>query len=288
MSGVIGGVALALVTGRPILARSMRTERFSFTTELPVSTSDAFAWHERAGAFARLAPPWMPMTVLRRHGTIQEGDWIEFRIGRRPFAVRWLAEHGEIKAGRFFTDVQARGPFRYWRHVHRFEPLGETAVLSDDVDFIPPLGGLGRALLTRSIQSRLSAQFAYRRHALVHDLALHDRFRDQPRLTVGITGASGLVGTALRHMLTTGGHRVVRLVRREARSEDEIGWEPAKGIPNPEDLARLDALVHLAGENVASGRWTAARKDAIRHSRVEGTRRLAESIGKCASPPPCS
>jgi hypothetical protein len=95
-----------------------------------------------------------------------------------------------------------------------------------------------------------------------------------------VSGASGLVGTSLVRTLEAHGHHACRLVRRPPRSGDEISWDPARGILPARELEGFDAVVHLAGENVASGRWTAARKSAIRGSRVSGTgllaRRLAE------------
>ena len=102
---------------------------------------------------------------------------------------------------------------------------------------------------------------------------------------VAVTGSSGLVGSALLASLGAGGHHVARLVRGSAVGEAQVGWDPAEGI---RDLARLegvDAVVHLAGENIAAGRWTAQRKAEIRRSRVEGTRRLCESLARAARPP---
>ena len=99
-------------------------------------------------------------------------------------------------------------------------------------------------------------------------------------MTIALTGATGLIGSALRLLLESGGHRVVAL-RRAAASGDAGGdprWDPATGGLSPGALDGVDAVAHLAGENVAGGRWTASRKARIRGSRVDGTRRLAETI----------
>jgi len=87
---------------------------------------------------------------------------------------------------------------------------------------------------------------------------------------VGVTGASGLIGSALVPFLTADGRRVIRLAR------------PDRGEPLPPDL---DAVVHLAGEPIASGRWNAAKKARIRQSRVEGTHALCQAIGRMVRPP---
>jgi uncharacterized protein (TIGR01777 family) len=94
---------------------------------------------------------------------------------------------------------------------------------------------------------------------------------------VAVTGSSGLIGSALVGFLTTGGHQVTRIVRRSPGAAD-VQWDPAEGIRGLSRLEGVDAVVHLAGENIASGRWTRERKAQIRRSRVEGTGRLCESL----------
>ncbi len=103
--------------------------------------------------------------------------------------------------------------------------------------------------------------------------------------TVAVTGASGLIGRALAADFAAAGTRVVRLVRRPPQMPDEIRWDPEAGLPDPAGLAGIDALVHLAGENVGSGRWTAARKARIRSSRVDSTRALVASLARVRPPP---
>ena len=98
-------------------------------------------------------------------------------------------------------------------------------------------------------------------------------------------GASGLVGSALVPALRLQGHEVVTLVRRPARREDEIAWNPAAGDLAPAVLAATDAIVNLAGENIAAGRWTLVRKEALRRSRVDSTRTLVQALGR-AEPRP--
>ena len=122
----------------------------------------------------------------------------------------------------------------------------------------------------------LRPTFVYRHRQLADDLAAH---RDAAAagakpMVVAVTGASGLVGSALTAFLTTGGHRVIRLVRGPARAKDERQWRPDR--PAPDLLSGVDAVVHLAGASIA-GRFTAGHKAAIRDSRIEPTRRLAQA-----------
>jgi len=97
-------------------------------------------------------------------------------------------------------------------------------------------------------------------------------------MRIAVTGSSGLVGKALVESLLRGGHEVVRLVRRATSAKDEVQWDPAGGQIDTASLEGLDAVVHLAGENIATGRWTAAKMERIRSSRVQGTRVLCEAL----------
>jgi uncharacterized protein (TIGR01777 family) len=105
-------------------------------------------------------------------------------------------------------------------------------------------------------------------------------------LRIAISGSGGLVGSAFAAALAGEGHRVVRLVRRaSAQGPDEVAWDPAAGRIDAAGLEGVDAVVHLAGENIASRRWSAARKERIRTSRVEGTRLVAGAVAGLARPP---
>jgi len=104
------------------------------------------------------------------------------------------------------------------------------------------------------------------------------------QLTVAITGASGLIGSALTRLLTSHGHQVRRLVRSYAKGND-IYWDPAVKKIDKEKLAGVDAVINLAGENIATGRWNDAKKQRIRDSRVEGTALLARTIAELPEPP---
>ncbi|HET9424212.1 MAG TPA: TIGR01777 family oxidoreductase [Gemmatimonadaceae bacterium] len=95
--------------------------------------------------------------------------------------------------------------------------------------------------------------------------------------TVAITGASGLIGSALIPALVETGRRVIRIVRGPAASDDEITWNPAARLLDERRLARVDVVVNLAGETIGR-RWTDARRRAIRESRVRGTETIVGAI----------
>src|SRR5262245_37647854 len=105
-------------------------------------------------------------------------------------------------------------------------------------------------------------------------------------MRVVVTGGSGLVGQALEAVLLAEGHRVDRVSRRPPRAgTTDIQWDPACGRLDPDGLEGADAVVHLAGESIAAGRWTPRLKDRIRRSRVEGTRLVAETLGRLGRRP---
>ncbi|MGI9005453.1 MAG: TIGR01777 family oxidoreductase [Streptosporangiaceae bacterium] len=108
-------------------------------------------------------------------------------------------------------------------------------------------------------------------------------------MRVAISAASGLIGSALASSLAADGAEVLRLVRRDATSAAEIGWDPASqaGGLDPAALAGVDAVVHLSGAPIASGRWTSARKAELRASRIGSTAILATAMA-AASPRPAA
>jgi uncharacterized protein len=256
---------------------------------MPVPVDALWAWHTRPGALERLLPPWDRVRVESRTGGIAEGTRVTLSVPLGPARLRWISEHRDVDPPHGFVDTQIEGPFAHWRHVHAMEADGPSAsILEDRVEFEGPAGPIGRAVARRAVAARLPALLRYRHETLAADLAAHARVADRPRLTVGITGASGLVGSALAHFLTSGGHRVVRFVRGPAGSDgvaDVARWDPRAGFPAPDDIPALDAVIHLAGAGVADRRWTPQRMALIRDSRVEGTATLARALAALPRPP---
>lgn len=258
--------------------------RFTKSTPLAAPAAFAFAWHERPGAFERLTPPWEPVRVVKRRGGIRDGDRLVMEMGRWPASIRWVAEHRDYRPGESFRDVQVRGPFARWEHTHRFEAAGENrCVLVDDIEYDLPLGRLGNAAGGTFARRRLERMFRYRHAVTAQDIDTHWRHAGGDPMKILVTGSTGLVGGTLIPFLTTGDHKVVRLVRDP--SEQGIRWDPDKGEIESAKLEGFDAVVHLAGENISGGRWTAARKQRIRDSRVKGTRLLAEALAGLAKKP---
>ncbi|HSR40619.1 MAG TPA: TIGR01777 family oxidoreductase [Longimicrobiales bacterium] len=260
---------------------------FRHRSVLPHSAEDVYRWHARPGAFERLLPPWESVRVLERTGGLEEGTRLLLRIRRGPLRFRWEVRHAGVDPGRGFTDEQIRGPFRHWRHAHRFVPDGDDRCrVEDEVDWEPPLGEVGRAFGRRLVEKELERLFRFRHERLANDLG---RLRDsgtERALTVAVTGASGLVGSMLGAFLRAGGHRVISLVRSRAEAgEDGVYWSVVDGEIDAEGLEGVDAVVHLAGEPLLGLRWTGAKKRAILESREAGTTLLCRALAGLADPP---
>jgi uncharacterized protein len=99
-------------------------------------------------------------------------------------------------------------------------------------------------------------------------------------MRVAVTGASGLIGSALVPALRQRGHEVVPLVRRPASGPDEVTWDPAAGTIDAAALAGIDAAVHLAGEGIGDHRWSSEHKQRVLDSRVKGTTLLATTMAE--------
>ncbi|WP_441963368.1 TIGR01777 family oxidoreductase [Mycolicibacterium houstonense] len=249
-----------------------------YTSIIEAPQDEVFAWHSRPGAFERLSPPWQPMQLKTEAASLRDGR-AELAL---PGGLRWVAEHqaDAYDPPRRFADKVGRGGLASlpaalvmrWNHIHDFEAVDADHTRMVDRVETPVPGHFLRPM------------FAYRHRQLADDLASHQRARSHglAPLTVAVTGASGLVGSALTAFLTTGGHRVVRLVRRAPAKTDERQWNPAD--PAPDLLAGVDAVIHLAGASIA-GRFTEAHRRAIRESRIEPTRRLAELAARNNSGP---
>jgi uncharacterized protein (TIGR01777 family) len=226
-----------------------------FRSRIDAPLAKVFAWHERPGALTRLSPPWLPVRVVSEAQSLRDGEAV-FAL---PGGISFTSRHDPAGyvAGSQFVDTLPG-----WRHTHGFVPDGEGTWLEDHVQSLAPEG-------------LVTPMFAYRHRQLAADIAAQSHWGG-PKLTVAMTGASGLIGTALRALLTTAGHEVLRLVRRPPSAPDERHWAPDH--PEAAILDGADVVVHLAGAPIL-GRFTAAHKQRLVSSRVGPTRLLAAAAG---------
>jgi uncharacterized protein len=263
---------------------------FKSQSVVPHPPAAVFAWHARAGAFARLAPPWDATRVVARQGTIRDGERATLQIPFGPLRLSWEAEHFDFVQDHSFRDRQLRGPFSSWQQHHSFESDGAGGcVVRDEVDYRLPLGFLGRWIAGANVQRRLTRVMAHRHAALFRDLERHAAFPVAP-MRIAIAGSSGFIGSALSAFLSTGGHQVLRLQRPGSRpSVDAVGtavaWDPEKQWIDRDALGSVDAFVNLAGANVGARAWTNEYKKELWSSRV-GVTQFAAQLAASLSPQP--
>lgn len=251
---------------------------FTASSLFPCSASQLHAWHSRPGALERLIPPWEQTHVVAREGGIDPGGRVVLAMHAGLLPFQWHARHVANTPGVVFQDIQEHGPFARWTHTHRFSDVDNGALLEDRIDYALPGQPILPACATTLVDRTLQRVFRYRHETLRADLELHNRCSVTP-LRVLISGASGVLGSALRPLLTTGGHEVWTLVRRQPdRRQREIYWDPQSGHLNLAGLPPFDAVIHLAGDNIGEGRWTTEKKQRVIDSRVQGTGLIARAI----------
>jgi uncharacterized protein len=277
---------------QPVLVWKFVTERlgvhslrFEKSSLIPASAEQLFAWHARSAAFGRLVPPWENVELISHEG-IEDGRRAVIRLKLGPFSRDWIAEHREYRPGVSFQDVQISGPFARWEHTHLVEPDSpESATLTDRIEYALPGGRCGNWLGGRWAASKIQQMFAWRHRCLGDDFRLYSQAKSQTVMNVLITGGSGLIGQELCSLLSAGGHQVTVLTRSTQENEGSRTWQPDAEQFDPGWFEGYDAVVHLAGENIAGKRWTSSYKQKLLTSRRDVTRKLAAALAQAASPP---
>lgn len=262
----------------------MNSEVCEYQTQVNAPTEQVFDWHERAGAFTRLTPPWEKVKILSHTGGIRDGARVVLRIKPGLFPLRWIIRHQGYVRGHQFLDVQESGPFATYKHLHQFAPnSNNSTLLTDRLEYALPFGGLGKVVAGSFARRKFDRTFRYRHELTKRDLADHQHHAQMPRLKVLISGPNGLLGTQLSAFLTSGGHQVIGLTRGRS-SETMVHWNPTTGDIDAARLEGIDAVVHLAGEPIAAI-WTESKRKSVVESRVKGTDLLARTIAQLKTKP---
>lgn len=259
--------------------------KFEKTSLVDAPAESVFDWHSRPGAFDRLTPPWEPVELVSHEG-IRDGDRAVISMQIGPFSKKWIAEHRNYVEGKSFEDVQISGPFAKWEHTHKMKSVSDQqSQLTDSIQYRLPGGIFGRWFGGSFARRKLERMFRFRHRRTLGDLACYEQYRKQPRMKVIITGGSGLVGQELQSLLTTNGHEAISLTRSSASREGMRQWDPTADVYDPEWLGGADAIVHLAGENIAGQRWTQSFKDRLWNSRIDVTQKLVTALKSMETPP---
>ncbi|MDF2376172.1 MAG: TIGR01777 family oxidoreductase [Verrucomicrobiales bacterium] len=261
----------------------MRDDTFQRSSLIHAPVNELRDWHFREGAFLRLNPPWENAEVVESFTELKDGARAVIEVGMGPLKQRWIADHEIIEGG--FLDRQISGPFASWEHRHLFEEAENgTSRLTDSISYRLPLGILGKTFGSPLVRAKLERMFRYRHAVTGSDLERRQKNPPPRPLNILMTGATGLIGRALTGYLQTQGHTVIP-VTRSPKSAGDIRWNPeAQEIDLPADI-NIDGVIHLAGENVGNGRWSAKTKRHILESRRLGTRLISETIARLPKPP---
>ena len=263
----------------------MKQQSYKRSAQAPVGLEALWQWHMQPGAFERLAPAWQHLIPEEMPHPLETGSEISFLIKAGPFRKRWRARLELVEAPHQFVDTQLEGPFHSWRHEHVMTPFGsDKSILTDAIQYALP-AGLGRLpWIRRRAAAEIERLFAFRHERMLADLERFGGRQPGRGKTVLISGSSGLIGSRLVPFLKTLGY-TVRGLSRNPKDGDTYRWNPSAGEVDPQALEGVDAVIHLAGENIASGLWTKKRRERILRSRVQGTRTLVEAMGRLSRKP---
>ena len=268
---------------------NMATHLYSYESKISAPAADVFGYHERPSALQRLSPPWEPIQVLEKRGGIRAGDSVSIQMNLGPFKSVWKAKHIEYQENRQFVDIQEKGPFKYWKHTHSFRSINPLETnLKDTVQFELPFGAYGHALGYSKVRKKLNQLFTYRHTTTQNDLNDWMDLKSYPSRKIAITGGNGLIGSELAVYLQAQGHEVV-IISRSGKSRvfgvSGVRWDPDNKYIDARALTDVDCWIHLAGENLAQGRWTKKRIKALKDSRVNSTRFLVSFLLGLKNPP---
>ena len=263
----------------------MKKSVFEKSLHVPVPVDRLWDWHCRPGAFERLAPAWQKITLSGEHSALEDGNEVCFHLHQGPLRLKWRARLGPVEPPRRFVDTQVEGPFAYWRHVHEMFGEGESrSQLVDTVTYALPAGLGGVPPFKQLARKEIGRLFAFRHHRMASDLERHSGELPGRGKRVLVSGSTGLIGRRLVPYLRTLGYEVRGLTRGKAAGR-LYQWDPSSGSVDPEAFQDVDAVIHLAGENIASGRWTKKRRQRIMESRVNGTRILVDAMANARKRP---
>ena len=161
-----------------------------------VPSEFAFEWHKNDGAFQRLTPPWESLELISKSGDFDDLI-VTLNIKKFGVPIRWVAEHFDVVNHQSFKDRQLKGPFKRWVHTHTFEALAEDRIkMVDSIDCALPLKFISHLAQGWKVKRDISKMLLYRHEILKHDLQLLYRYPIKKQV-IGITGASGLIGSQL-------------------------------------------------------------------------------------------
>ncbi len=262
-------------------------KKFTINLGLDAPVSLLFEWYVREGTFERLSPPWRPLYIISKNGSIDDGGIVTVKLPLiRNNGIIWKIKHIDYIKNKSFKDKQIQGPFSHWEHHHNFFDHGNKSVLEDNIEYDIPLGPIGK-IFSRTIENNLTSMFRYRHRITKMDLETHQKFKNSKINDILITGSSGFIGSALIPFLNTGGYSIKRLLRSKLPFDYDIAkriYVNSSDTLNHHLDGNIDAVINLNGEDIY-GIWNRNKKQRIIDSRVNSTQSLCKSLSQLDHPP---
>ena len=140
---------------------------FSVDHWVPRARGEVFRFFSDPGNLQQLTPPWLRFRMVRQSTTqIGKGTVFTYRLRIRGFPILWKSRIEEWKENEFFIDIQVRGPYAKWNHMHMFEEKDGGTVIKDRVIYRIPFGWIGRMVAGRMVRTDLRRIFQYRRQII--------------------------------------------------------------------------------------------------------------------------
>lgn len=259
--------------------RTLRREQW-----LPRPRAEVFDFFKTPENLATITPPWLGFRVLTPGPlAMRAGAKFEYEVSPLGIPQRWRTRIESYSPPDGFVDVQETGPYRFWRHEHRFEEKDGGTLVTDEVTYELPLQPFGD-LAHFEVARRLRAIFDHR------ESAVGALFRPAAGARkVVVAGGSGWIGRDLCRALVRSGRSVVVLSRKGGASVvpgvETRAWLSSHAAGWESELEGAEAIVNLCGEGVADGPWTRSRRARLVASRLVPTAALAAAVAKAARPP---
>lgn len=145
----------------------MKTYTFQSKTELNAGIDDVFEFFSNAKNLQKLTPPWLNFKMITPPtGAVQSGTTIGYKLKVHALPIHWLTLIEHWEPPRRFIDVQLKGPYKIWKHEHRFESLGDKTIMYDTVEYALPFGILGQLAHSLLVKKDVQSIFDYRTEAI--------------------------------------------------------------------------------------------------------------------------
>jgi ligand-binding SRPBCC domain-containing protein len=140
-----------------------KTYTLAFAQQVPHPLPEVFQFFSQAENLEVLTPPWLNFKILHvRPQPVRQGTLIDYSLRIHGIPLRWTSEIVEWQPPHRFVDLQLRGPYKLWRHEHRFEPRDGGTLIADTINLALPLGFLGRLAYRIKVRSDVQEIFAFR------------------------------------------------------------------------------------------------------------------------------